>query len=395
MTQFIFRYCICVIGLFGIFNAQAQTEQSEQENRKKSFFDKVLNYVEFRNKADKLEDTTRFRIKFVVSPVVTYSPETNLGFGLGVKLLFKPKNTGEETRTSNMPISAIYTLENQLLLRSGYTIFFKQENWMLKGNIGYSKFPQLYYGLGNYTRESTEEIIEYQNLLLEPLLLKRIIGKFFLGGGIRYNRIWDVNYFIGKEKIIPTNDSLIGYNGSTSVGVELAATYDSRDNVLNAYKGSLLEFRQGLYGTLLNGTAFQNVKVDLRKYIQLSETRKDVLALQGFGYFTDGNAPLLELGSLGGDELMRGYYEGRFRDNNLIAAQIEYRFPIAYPLGMVVFGSAGQVYRYGREIGFDNLKYAYGAGLRLKIVKTENLNLRFDVAKGEKINFYFGIAEAF
>jgi hypothetical protein len=92
---------------------------------------------------------------------------------------------------------------------------------------------------------------------------------------------------------------------------------------------------------------------------------------------------------------MRGYYEGRFRDNNLIAAQIEYRFPIAYPLGMVVFGSAGQVYRYGREIGFDNLKYAYGAGLRLKIVKTENLNLRFDVAKGEKINFYFGIAEAF
>ncbi len=388
-------YFIFLLLLFTSSLGKAQDTLSRSVRGEESFFDKVLNYVEFRNEADRQRDTTKFRIKTVVSPVVTYAPETNWGFGLGIKLLFKPKHAGEETRTSNMPISAIYTLENQLLLRSGYTIFFRKENWMLKGDIGYSKFPQLYYGLGNNTNVSMEEVIEYQNILFSPLLLRRITEKFFLGGGIRFNRIWDVRHFVGDEEIFDEDNPVLGYNGSISAGFELAATYDNRDNVLNAFKGSLLEFRQGFYGTLFSGSAFQNIKIDLRKYIQVSNTRRDVLAMQGLAYFTDGNAPLIELGTLGGDALMRGYYEGRFRDNNLIAGQIEYRFPLAAPLGMVVFGSAGQVYREREEIGFDNLKFAYGMGLRLKIVKTEDLNLRFDVARGDKFNFYFGIAEAF
>ena len=53
------------------------------------------------------------------------------------------------------------------------------------------------------------------------------------------------------------------------------------------------------------------------------------------------------------------------------------------------------MYNNTSDLRFKDIKVGYSAGLRLKIVKSENLNLRFDVAKGEKINFYFGIAEAF
>lgn len=368
-----------------------QLDSDNKKQKKESFFDKLVDYVEFRNEADEQEDSTRFRSKFVISPIISYKPETSWGFGIGAKWLFKFKNASNDTRTSNMPISALYTLKKQVVVNSGYVIFFNDENFMLKGNLSYSNFPQQYYGIGNKTSIENEEFFEYQNILISPLLLKRVVGKFFLGGGIRYNTIWNMEY--EKDKLLDIQQPL-GYNGSTSAGIELAATYDDRDNVLNAFDGALYEFRHAFYGKKLGGVPFEVTRADVRQYFKLSE-RGDVLAFQGYGYFTDGRAPLIELAALGGSELMRGYYKGRFVDNNMLAAQMEYRFPIFAPIGMVVFAGAGEVYNNTSDLRFKDIKVGYGAGLRLKIVKSENLNLRFDIAKGEKINFYFGIAEAF
>ncbi|WP_291721753.1 BamA/TamA family outer membrane protein [Bernardetia sp.] len=395
-TYKIFYSFLFVLSLYFVQHTtvKAQDQDStntQQEEKKETFFDKIIDYVEFRNKADVLEDSTRFRSKFVISPIVSYKPETSWGFGIGAKWLFKFKNASRETRTSNMPISALYTLRKQVVVNSGYVVFFNDEKWMLRGNLGYSKFPQQYFGLGNTTSIKNEELFEYQNILISPLLLKRVVGKFFVGGGIRYNNVWDME--LEKDGILNRNQPL-GYDGSISAGLDLAALYDSRDNVLNAQKGSLYEFRHAFNGKSLGGTPFEVTRVDLRQYFKLSH-RNDVLAFQGYGYFTDGDAPLVELAALGGSELMRGYYKGRFIDNNMIALQTEYRFTIYEPVGMVVFVGAGDVYHTKEDLSFKNLKVGYGAGLRLKIVKSENLNIRFDVAKGEKLNFYFGIAEAF
>ncbi|AFM04292.1 outer membrane protein [Bernardetia litoralis DSM 6794] len=375
-------------------NVQDSTklDSKGKKHETETFFEKLIDYVEFRNKADKQEDSTRFRSKFVISPVLSYKPETSWGFGIGAKWLFKFKNATQDTRTSNMPISALYTLKKQIVISSGYTVFFNHENWMLKGNIGYSNFPQQYYGIGNNTATKNEEIFEYNNILIEPLLLKRIVGNFFLGGGIRYNNIWKMEY---DEDGLLEQEKPLGYDGSISAGLEIAATYDNRDNVLNALHGSLYEFRHAFYGKQLGGVPFDLTKVDLRHYFLLSKKREGVLALQGYGYFSDGRTPLGELAALGGSELMRGYYKGRFLENNMLAAQMEYRFSVFEPIGMVVFAGAGEVYHQVSDLRLNDIKVAYGAGLRLKIVKSENLNIRFDVAKGEKFNFYFGIAEAF
>ncbi len=373
-------------------NVQDSTKTDSIESKEEgSFFNKLVEYVEFRNKADEQEDATRFRSKFVISPVLSYKPETSLGFGIGAKWLFKFKNATKDTRTLNMPISAIYTLENQIIISSGYTIFFNHENWMLKGNIGYSKFPQQYYGIGNTTSKQNEELFEYQNILFKPLLLKRIVGKFFLGGGIRYRNIWNLEY---EEDGLLELEKPSGYDGSVSAGLQVAATFDNRDNVLNAQTGSLYEIKNAFYGRRFGGIPFQSTQVDLRSYFKLSQ-RDDIIAVQGYGFFSDGGAPINEMAALGGSELMRGYYQGRFLENNMLAAQAEYRFPVADPIGMVVFVGAGEVYNRVADLRLRDVKVGYGAGIRLKIVKSENLNLRFDVARGEQFNFYFGIAEAF
>ncbi len=375
--------------------AQNNTE-NELENVKDSipaptFFDKVMDLIEFSNEASRQNDSTLFRSKFVLSPVLVYKPATSFGFGVGGTWTFRLKDTNYKTRTSNVPISAIYTLKNQILISLSSTVFTNNENYMIKGIVEYIKFPQFYYGIGNDTKKENEEIIQYQKFVFEPLVFRRIVDKFFLGVGLRYRNTWDLSY--PKDGLLAT-EKPIGYDGSISLGVEGATVFDSRDNVLNASKGVLFDIRHAFYGTQLKSIPFQSTKIDLRSYFKLSQ-RNDVVAMQIYGYLSDKRTPFGELAVFGGDQLMRGYYQGRFLDNNMIAGQAEYRFRVYKPIGMVVFGSAGQVYNSKSEINLQNLKLDYGIGLRLKIVKSENLNARFDIAKGENINFYFGIAEAF
>ncbi len=106
--------------------------------------------------------------------------------------------------------------------------------------------------------------------------------------------------------------------------------------------------------------------------------------------------PLIELGGLGGNELMRGYYEGRYLDRNLLAGQVEYRLPLTGRLGLAFFTGAGQVAPRIAAFRLARFKPSLGAGIRFKIVKEENLNLRFDYGIGRGTNnYYFNLAEAF
>lgn len=341
-------------------------------------------------------DSTMYRQKFIAAPVFTYSPETNFAFGTGAKYLFKFNGSGDETRVSNMPLTLQYTLNNQFFFFSGFEVFTNQEKWVIEGNLLFQNYPRLYYGIGNQTPKSAEEQYDYYQFLLEPIFLKRMFHKYlFIGAGFRYNHIYNT-------RTVP--DGLIettrpdGFDGSTSVGAELAMLFDSRSNILNAQDGWYFEMTHGLYGKVLGGTnQFNLTRVDLRHFFDISRKNEDVLAFQILGQLSRGDLPFSELSFFGGSEIMRGYQEGRFVDRDLLATQIEYRKNFKDSrFGLVGFVGTGNVYNNINEFQFKKLKPNYGAGVRFSIDKQENLNLRFDVGFGKGTSgFYFGIAEAF
>lgn len=342
------------------------------------------------------QDSTIYRQKFIAAPVISYSPETSLSFGTGAKYLFKFNGSGKETRVSNMPITLQYTLNKQFFLYSGFEVFTNQEKWVIEGNLLFQNYPRLYYGIGSDTPESAEEQYDYYQFLLEPIFLKQLFHRYlFIGAGFRYNHIYktefDAEGFIAQEQ----RD---GFDGSTSVGTEVAALFDSRSNILNAQDGWYLEFTHGLYGKVLGGTnSFNLTRIDLRHYIDVSSKNNDVLAMQILGRFSRSNLPFSEYAFLGSSEIMRGYQEGRFVDRDLMATQLEYRKNFEDSRwGLVGFVGTGDVYNNVDEFQFKNLKPSYGVGARFMIDKSENLNLRFDVGFGRGTSgFYLGIAEAF
>jgi outer membrane protein assembly factor BamA len=356
----------------------------------------VENFTFYPNKKKVEKDSTLYLSKFIAAPIISYSPETSLGFGVGAKYLFKFDGSGEETRTSNMPISFLYTLNNQFFLYSGFEIFTNQEEWVISGNILFQNYPRLYYGIGRNTPEENEEIYDNYQILIEPILMKQLFTRYlFLGGGVRYNSVFNVN--VEEDGLLDTNKPA-GFDGFTAVGFEFAALYDSRDNILNASKGWYLEVTKGFYGKVLGGTnEYKLTRFDLRHYILLTKDKNNVLAFQAVGHFANDDVPFSELALFGSDRIMRGYIEGRFIEENMMAAQVEYRKTFKDSrFGFTVFAGAGDVFNKSNELKINELKLNFGAGLRFMLDKKERLNIRFDYGFGEDSRYpYINIAEAF
>jgi len=373
------------------FNVFAQ-ESSDFDHKFENFKDLFTIYP---NQKSVKKDSTLYPSKLIMAPIVGFSPETNLSMGIGAKYLFKFKGSGEETRTSNMPMTIQYTLKNQFILFSGFEIFTNKEKWVMIGNFAFKNFPRLFYGFGrNSTLENEEEYDSFQ-LRFEPRLLKQMFMKhLFVGGGIRYNHIFGSQI---KDNGILSNTKPSGYKGSTSTGVELGILYDSRDNILNARSGLFVELTHGFYGKALGGTQnFQLSRFDIRYFFKPFKKSDGIIGLHAIGRFTFNDVPFSELSLFGSEEILRGYIEGRYIDNHIIAAQAEYRKHLFGRLGMAVFAGFGDVANKPSNFRFKNLRPSVGVGLRFLLDKEEQLNARFDFGVGQQSsNPYLGISEAF
>ncbi|MFD1062683.1 BamA/TamA family outer membrane protein [Winogradskyella litorisediminis] len=348
------------------------------------------------NKKAVERDSTIYLSKFILAPVISYSPETNFGFGTGAKYLFKFNGSGDETRVSNMPLSFQYTLNNQFIFYSGFEIFTNQEKWVIEGNIQFQNYPRLFYGLGRNSDEENEEQYDYYQVLVEPIFLKNVFAKYlFAGAGFRYNQIFETN--VEANGILDT-ERPEGFDGSRSMGIEAAVLYDSRNNILNAQNGWYFEFTYGVYDDAFGSTQnFDLTRFDLRHYLDVSEKNDDILAFQAIGRFSRGDVPFNELSLFGSSEILRGYREGRFVDRDLLASQVEYRKTFKNSRwGAVAFVGAGDVYNDVSDFKLGDLRFNYGAGARFMVDKLERLNIRLDWGFGQGSNYlYLGIAEAF
>ena len=70
---------------------------------------------------------------------------------------------------------------------------------------------------------------------------------------------------------------------------------------------------------------------------------------------TGGQSPFYLLPALGSDEMMRGYYNGRYRDRNFIAGQTELRYRLSDRIGIVGFLGTGEVAHSSFSVSTLNL----------------------------------------
>lgn len=334
--------------------------------------------------------------QFLVYPTVAYSPETSWEFGLSsLYVYYADRDT--LNRLSQINGFVFYTLENQYGFQFENALYTHKDTWFLLGRSKFQSFPMLYHGIGPDAPAEYQAVVEANQLQIKQRMFRNIVPNLYGGLELDYQRLGGVNF---TRSSLQETDYPPGSKGSANFGLGLGVMYDDRRNVLNVRKGFSSELAFLRYDHLIGSDfSFTSLFTDTRIYRPINHN--DVLAAHFLGQFNFGETPFNQLALLGGESIMRGYYLGRFRDNNLMATQLEYRFlplPLGFSkrFGAAVFGGTGAVFNELRAFTHKNLVWAGGAGLRFLVFPHKDVYTRLDVAfTNEGPGFYIFIGEAF
>ena len=359
---------------------------------------------------------------FMALPYPSYSPETSWQFGItGVWYFHTTKNS---TQFSDLNFDMGYTLNHQWYLNANSRIYFNTSTrWYLDAYLSAKHYPDLFFGTTNNIDSVYNPALRYTSNFIDIQARPSFyISKHWLAGAtlrLRYE-----NSIIGQQNnnsqfSILNSQFHNGFGENLFLGIGASISYDTRSNnyyPLNGlfFKTTITYYQQfplnnevaQLLSPCLRGTSEAegvinsqlstfNFQLDLRHYIPLY---KELILAWNFRseIAVGNNVPFQLLPTIGGQDLVRGIRQNKFKDNTLFALQTELRIPIWRFLKGAVFASIGDVYNYNNW-HWATPKIGYGIGLRACIHQAKT-NIRFDVARQNYSNdwsFYFTVKEAF
>lgn len=377
---------LCFVLLFVFQYASAQSDTTKQI--RKPFVLRTIDWGYRIIEGDPAHPRKRYILPF---PIVVYKPETRWMVGVSVTSIYHA-NKDSVTRPSYVRFNIAYSQNEQFSLRPNLEHFTKGNKFNIRGSYSYTNFIENFWGVGRNSKESTKELFSFRQHKANLKVAYQAIPHFFVGLQYGMENLYDVNRLQGG--LLETGN-LTGSNGYFVSGFGATMYFDDRDQVYYPLKGQIIELSNVFYGKVFGSEHnFLNMTLDARKYIGL--WKENVLAMQGFVNLNEGSIPFRMMGVIGNDVFMRGYYNGRFRDNHAMAFQAELRKTIWGPVGCVVFAGGGTVAPTEGDL-FSGIKPNYGLGLRVRVVRKERVNARFDYGfgAGGLSALYIGLNEAF
>jgi len=335
------------------------------------------------------------KTRIVAYPYAYYTPETELAIGVGGIMTFY---AGKEKilRPSKVTLSGYYSIRDQYKITLGSNVYFARNKSFVGVNLNFGQYADKFWGIGKDTPEiDTEDYVSHGlgfnlDFQIVPLLKFIKVDK----SGIIYD--YYANDIIDKKQNPFLNSGeVVGSEGGISSGLGYILVKDSRDNIFFPNSGGYSRIKLIFYMQAIGSDFdFNSYEIDFRRYFALKPDK--VVAAQIFANMVTGNQPFYELPMIGGGQLMRGYYQGRYRDRNYLSGQMEYRTYFWKRLGFVAFAGVGDVAEEFKYFRIRDVKVSWGGGLRIKFNEAEKVNLRMDIGIGKDTRgIYFGLEEAF
>jgi outer membrane protein assembly factor BamA len=248
------------------------------------------------------------------------------------------------------------------------------------------RYPSLsYYGSGPDTHKSGRTDFLLEDTAFDATLGRRIGRRMSAGvsAGYLLNNIGP-----GHDDRYASTESV--YSPAQAPGIDVQtnyartggfAQYDWRDNADGPRRGGNYFAQFSDYRAQTGAASFRRLDLEAQQYVSVLNQRR-VFAVRGKSTvtFKDGGAaiPFYMQPSLGGSEDLRGYRPFRFRGDNLVLANAEYRWEVFSGLDMAVFADAGKV--FSREQNFTMRHLESDAGFGFRFNARNKTFLRLDVA---------------
>lgn len=344
-------------------------------------------------------DTTR-KASFMPLPVLRYSQEVGLEFGAGGLYSMYMDRADTTNRSSNFSTVLTFSTKKQYNITIKGDVWTKHNAYHLISELRFRSMPFDYFGIGNQTLESNKDRIVQNQVRAMFDLEKKILPSAYTGISLGFENF----NFKDRESggVYDTDPAVKGKPGGSVLYLGVSQTYDTRNSNNYPTKGFFGRVSYQYAPDIFGGNDFtgSQVRVVLRNFWSLA--KKLVLGVNGIYYTVQStNTPFYLLPQLGNDEIMRGYYSGRYRDENLLVAQTELRYRFSNRFGLVAFAGGGRVFENG-DFSLKQFKPSYGAGFRYFYDPAKGLSVRADYGVGEKrpgearqSGFYLSLAEAF
>ncbi|MEN9522621.1 MAG: hypothetical protein RL065_998 [Bacteroidota bacterium] len=346
-------------------------------------------------KADTIISKTTDKLFVRSFPIIFLRPETGWGGGFAGTTNFNlsKKNLDNKTPSSQISWVTSYTEKKQFLALLPFNIYFKNRKFYSEGEIDFTNFSWDYWGNGNLTKDTSERFYTHYRRIIFNLMTK-IHGHFF--GGLKFET--DIFKMKGIEKggLLDTHTEIDGRNGGVFKGIGIEGLYDTRDNIYSAHKGWMIDLTYLYWNKFIYGDAeFNRLYIDAMKFTKIN--KHYILAIDINLQMNNGKSiPFMEYSALGGGTIMRGLYEGRYRDKFLANICLENRIHVYKRFGIVAFGNLGEVNSSIDKFNAEYLRWTLGGGVRYLLNSKERINIRFDYGFGPKTHgSYLTIGEAF
>jgi outer membrane protein assembly factor BamA len=254
-------------------------------------------------------------------------------------------------------------------------------------NLTYRNYPQEnFFGLGKDTRKEDRTTFRQEDVNVAASGGVRPIPSLYLGaiGGF----LW-VNIGPGVEKKVPSIEER--FSASEVPGIDRQPDfyhyggflqYDSRERSAAPRSGGNYMFVWTRFADRDNGRFdFHRYDLLLHQYLPAFDENSS-FAFRAISTMTykpgGGEIPFFLQRTIGGGNDLRGFRQYRFRDNNLMLFNLEYRREFKNFFDLVFFGDAGRVFERRADIGLRGMEGSAGVGVRAKV--RESVLLGIDVA---------------
>ena len=330
------------------------------------------------------DSTTKSDKNFNFLPIPYIDYNRSLGFSLGAVPLAMYSLSKKDTISPSSLSGGVglYSTTQSWFAVQFNQFYFNRDNYrvLLVGGTGNINF-QFYLD-----HPISPGYIDYNTLadFFKIEIQRRVYKKLYLGLNYSYSKI-------STQFDIKNVPQQIDFFNSIGAVVSL----DIRDNVYYPHKGFLADINFSSYPSYFDNVyVSEKIEVDYNHFFKAGNDR-DIIANRLYGGFGIGDLHFNQQFVVGQTDI-RGYSLGKYRGNQIIAIQSEYRYNPFNKLGFV--GFAGLATVFGAINDGDNglLLPGVGVGFRYVVFEKNHMNVGIDAAVGKgDWGFYFKIGESF
>lgn len=350
-------------------SAAVDSVRTERAGLIRRAYDWVYNYIDGTNES---RPDKRFDVSFVGGP--KYSSSRSFGLAAVAQGLYSMAPGDTLTPMSSVAVTVSASLTGYHEVEIEGVNIFRGDRYRLGYYLSYLSERSEFWGIG-YDMASCDDNESKYSMRKSDMRLDfsiEVLPNFYVTPMIE-------NTYVGGRRFVKPElwEGMPKHTNSFAPGIRFM--YDSRDNINSTYSGLYLSLSQRFFGRVFNGdNNFSSTEFRVKYFTGL--WRGCILATQLHGHFTYGHTPWGMLPQFGGSRVMRGYYEGRYRDKDLLDVVVELRQHVWKRSGVVAWVGAATVVPELGAMRWRKVLPNFGVGYRFEF--KHRINARADIGFG-------------